>query len=88
MTQQLVFSLTYIVPGPPDGLGASLDDGERSPGGGGVPELDGGVVGAGGQLALVSVAPVNIVDTRHVGRDVAPRRGRFLMDTSDRSRFT
>ena len=69
---------TYIVPGPPDGLGASLYDGERLPGGAGVPELDGGVVAAGGQLALVSVAPVNVVDPGHVGCDVAPRRGRFL----------
>ena len=75
-TEQCVQS--HIVPGPPDGLVTSLDDREGLAGRARVPELDRGVVAAGGELALVPVAPVDVVDASHVGCHIAPCSGGFL----------
>ena len=69
---------THIVPGPPERLRASLDAAEGLPGAVNVPELDGGIVATGGELLGTVVAPVQVVDPGHVGRDVARGRGGFL----------
>ena len=70
--------MSHIVLSPPDRLGAGLDGGERLTGGPRVPELDGGVVAAGGELVLVQVVPVDVVDAGHVCCHVAPCYGWFL----------
>ena len=62
---------THVVPGPPERLRASLDAAEGLPGVADVPELDGGIVATGGELLGAVVAPVQVVDPGHVGRDVA-----------------
>ena len=49
---------THIVSCPPQWLCACLDATGRLPWGGGVPELDGGVMATRGQLPLIRVAPV------------------------------
>ena len=62
---------THIVSCPPQWLCACLDATGRLPWGGGVPELDGGVVATRGQLPLIRVTPVQVVNPRHVCSDVA-----------------
>ena len=60
---------TYIVSSPPEWLCASLNAAHRFAGGAGVSELDRGIVAACGELLLLLVTPVHVVDPRHVGRD-------------------
>ncbi len=67
----LIAAVTDIVPCPPQWLSPRLDDTERFPGRLGIPELDRGVMATRGQLVLDQVAPVKVVDTRHVSSDVA-----------------
>ena len=69
-TQHIYTQTTYIIPGPPERVGSGLDDVGGFPGSPRVPELDGAVVAAGGEVELGGVAPVQVVDARCVGGDV------------------
>ncbi len=69
---------TYIVLSSPQLLSSSLDGVERLSWRGDVPELDGTIVTAGGEVVLLMVAPVKVVDARHVCCDITRRRGWFL----------
>lgn len=43
-----------------------------------VPELYRAIVTAGGELVLTVIAPIQVMDTRHVSRDVPRGSGGFL----------
>ena len=62
---------THVVPGPPERLRAGFDGAQWLPRRADVPELDGGVVATGCELLGAVVAPVQVMNPGHVGRDIA-----------------
>lgn len=69
---------TYIVFSSPQFLRSNFNGIEGLSRGFDVPELDGAIMTAGGELILIIVTPVNVVDARHVSCDITRRRRRFL----------
>lgn len=69
---------TYIVFRSPQFLSSCFNGVERLPRRRDVPELDRAIMAASCQLVLFLVGPIEVMDTRHVGCDIARGSGRFL----------
>ena len=62
----MLVKFTYIVPSPPKWLCPCLDAVNRLPWRRDIPKLNGAIVTASGELVLIGVTPVQVMDPRHV----------------------